>query len=430
MVNADKSAWIEIPYGMSFTSWYVDDTGYLHLQLNGEDIEGFTPFFVGFSGSGGGGGGGGGGGSSASYSVTLKNSLDTRSLTVPSGVAANLKFKYTSLDSDESDDGSGIGTVTVNGATVASISIPQGENTLDVSSYLTVGTNTVKIKVENSEGTSRTLSYTVIVVELSITSNFDDSLIYSDAITFKYTPYGSVDKTVNFFVDGEAAGTESVSSSGRQLTKIFPAMPHGAHTIKVYATAVMDGNTITSNILTYDIVCIQNGQTSVIIASSYTKETATQGELVTIPFMVYDPSSQTSTVTLTIKSGSETYSTQTSWHQEEATEFETVVDKLFIPSFSECEVPNRSSFNNIKVEEYKDIYAKEGSKYTTFDYSGTRSKWRPDRLDRYSDWWTRTVCPASDYVLKYNGESAYMSAGYIYGDYANREIGILLMFCI
>lgn len=309
MVNADKSAWIEIPYGMSFTSGYVDDTGYLHLQLNGEDIEGFTPFFVGFSGIGG--GGGGGGGSSASYSVTLKNSLDTRSLTVPSGVAANLKFKYTSLDSDESDDGSGIGTVTVNGATVASISIPQGENTLDVSSYLTAGTNTVKIKVENSEGTSRTLSYTVIVVELSIASNFDDSLIYSDAITFKYTPYGSVDKTVNFFVDGEAAGTESVSSSGRQLTKIFPAMSHGAHTIKVYATAVLDGNTITSNILTYDIVCIQNGQTSVIIASSYTKETATQGELVTIPFMVYDPSSQTSTVTLTIKSGSETYSTQT-----------------------------------------------------------------------------------------------------------------------
>lgn len=306
MVNADKSAWIEIPYGMSFTSGYVDDTGYLHLQLNGEDIEGFTPFFVGFSGSGG-----GGGGSSASYSVTLKNSLDTRSLTVPSGVAANLKFKYTSLDSDESDDGSGAGTVIVNGTTVASVSVPQGENTLDVSSYLAAGTNTIKIKVENSEGTSRTLSYTVIVVELSIASNFDDSLIYSDAITFKYTPYGSVDKTVNFFVDGEAAGTESVSSSGRQLTKIFPAMSHGAHTIKVYATAVLDGNTITSNILTYDIVCIQNGQTSVIIASSYTKETATQGELVTIPFMVYDPSSQTSTVTLTIKSGSETYSTQT-----------------------------------------------------------------------------------------------------------------------
>ena len=306
MVNADKSAWIEIPYGMSFTSGYVDDTGYLHLQLNGEDIEGFTPFFVGFSGSGG-----GGGGSSASYSVTLKNSLDTRSLTVPRGVAANLKFKYTSLDSDESDDGPGAGTVIVNGTTVASVSVPQGENTLDVSSYLTAGTNTIKIKVENSEGTSRTLSYTVIVVELSIASNFDDSLIYSDAITFKYTPYGSVDKTVNFFVDGEAAGTESVSSSGRQLTKIFPAMSHGAHTIKVYVTAVLDGNTITSNILTYDIVCIQNGQTSVIIASSYTKETATQGELVTIPFMVYDPSSQTSTVTLTIKSGSETYSTQT-----------------------------------------------------------------------------------------------------------------------
>ena len=134
------------------------------------------------------------------------------------------------------------------------------------------------------------------------------------------------------------------------------------------------------------------------------------------------------------------------WRQEEATEFETVVDKLFIPSFSECEVPNASYHSDIKVEEYKDIYAKEGSKYPTFGYYDTRRKRRPDKLtwnglDIYSYWWTRTVCVARDYVLIYDGSGlgydgdgnprVYNSyAGYINGGSANIKRGILLMFCI
>lgn len=120
------------------------------------------------------------------------------------------------------------------------------------------------------------------------------------------------------------------------------------------------------------------------------------------------------------------------WQQNEATEFETVVDKLFIPSFSECEVPIKAQFGNIEVKKYKDIYAKEGSKYTTFGYSETRRKRRPDRPDGYSGWWTRTVCIAkyNNYVLNYDGGSGYGGPGGIDGSYANREIGILLMFCI
>ena len=304
-LNAERNGWAVIPCGVSFDSGYVDDSGYLHLQLGGEDVDGFTPFFVGFSGSGGGGGGGG-----ADYTVTLKNLLESRSLTVPGGASANLKFKYTSVDADGGDDGAGAGTVTVNGTAAATVSVPQGENTLDVAQYLTAGTNTVKIKVENTEGTSRTLTYTVIVVELSITSSFDDALIYDGAVTFKYTPYGAVEKTVRFFVDGTAAGTETVTSSGRQMTKIFPAMAHGAHKLQVYMTAQINGETVTSNKLTYDIVCVQAGQTGVIIASAFEKTTAAQGELLSIPFLVYDPASQTADVTLTVKSGTDVYSTQ------------------------------------------------------------------------------------------------------------------------
>ena len=74
-----------MPIGVSFNGGTVDDSGYLHLQLDGEDIDGFTPFFVGF------GGGGGGGSSSAGYTITLQNRLLSSSITAAGGSAVEMK---------------------------------------------------------------------------------------------------------------------------------------------------------------------------------------------------------------------------------------------------------------------------------------------------------------------------------------------------
>ena len=125
--------------------------------------------------------------SSAGYTITLQNRLLSSSITAAGGSAVELKYQYTSVDPDGVDDGDGIGTLIVNGASVATVSVPQGESTLDVAQYLTSGANTVKLKVENSEGSSRTLSYTITVVTLTMTTTIDTMAVYSAATTFNYS---------------------------------------------------------------------------------------------------------------------------------------------------------------------------------------------------------------------------------------------------
>lgn len=255
-------------------------------------------------------GGGGGGSTGPTVIVKLKNETGTTAITAPEGSDAELKFNFTSTEDDVAT-GNGTCEIKVNGAVKATKSISQGSNTVNVKDYLSEGTNTVKVTCTDAYGNSRSLTYTVTVVALSVTSTFDDSLIYSGDITFKFTPYGSVEKTIHYVLDGAESDTDTITASGKQSTKIFPAMSHGSHTLKVYATATLNGVAVTSNVLCYDIICVQSGQTGVIIASAFDKTEATQGELLSIPFQVYDPSNQTTSVALTIKSGDTVYTTQT-----------------------------------------------------------------------------------------------------------------------
>lgn len=294
MLNAEHSGWAAVPIGVSFNGGTVDDSGYLHLQLNGEDIDGFAPFFVGF------GGGGGGGSSSAGYTITLQNRLSSRSITAAGGSAVELKYQYTSVDSDGVDDGDGIGTLIVNGASVATVSVPQGESTLDVAQYLTSGANTVKLKVENSEGSSRTLSYNITVVTLTMTTTIDTMAVYSAATTFNYTVSGSGVKTVHILMDGTELGTEEVSSSGRSRSYAIPAQSDGAHILTAYAETTVSGTTVRSNTLTVGMMFVSDAMSDPAILTTFSQKTATQGEILSIPYMVYDPQNLSASVTLRV----------------------------------------------------------------------------------------------------------------------------------
>ena len=118
------------------------------------------------------GGGGGGNASGGSYTITLTNLLESRFLSVTKNEQVLLKFRYISEDDDGYRDGSGIGTLSINGARKMSTAIEQGDNILDITPYLATGENNVQIRVTNTEGFYRTLSYTVNVVALTLTTNF------------------------------------------------------------------------------------------------------------------------------------------------------------------------------------------------------------------------------------------------------------------
>ena len=247
---------------------------------------------------------GGGGGSSAT--IDLKNLLDSNTLTVAVGGEANLEFSFASSETE--DDG--MAYIYVGGILKGTATIITGENVLDISEYIGEGTNEVKLTCMDIYSNSKSLSYTVNAINLKITSTFDDSQIYSGDISVRYIPYGAVKKTIHFEFDDKDI-TTIVSETGKQQTQVIPAMSHGPHLLKIYATATIDTVDIKSNELLFDVLCVEDGATTPIIASAYSVKSITQGELVSIPFVVYDPSNMETEITLTVSRDGEVYSTST-----------------------------------------------------------------------------------------------------------------------
>ena len=250
-------------------------------------------------------GGGSGGGSSAT--ITLKNLLDSTILTTAVGSEANLKFSFISSE----DDSGGTAYIYVGGNLKGTSSIVSGENTINVGPYIGERTNEVKITCMDIYSNSKSLSYTVNAISLRLTSTFDDSQVYTGDINIRYTPYGAVEKTITFILDDEVIATPTVSSSGSAVTQVIPALYHGSHLLKIYATATINNVEIKSNELLFDILYVEEGATTPMIASAYSVTSITQGELVSIPFLVYDPSNMDTEVSLTIKQNDEVYFTST-----------------------------------------------------------------------------------------------------------------------
>lgn len=243
---------------------------------------------------------GGGGGSGGSTSVVkLINGLDSTAFAIAKDGTANITFTFTSVE-DDVPTGNGTCKIQVGGITKANINIPQGQTTIDVSEYLSVGANTVKVTCTDTYGSYRSIVYTISVIELEITSTFDDTAFYDGDITFKYTPYGLIEKTIHMYVDGSSVYSNTTTASGKQSTRILSAMSHGVHRLEVYMTATLDGSAIESNHLIYDIMCVSEGNTTPFIASPLSISTASQGELLSIPYTVYDPAKLSCDITLTI----------------------------------------------------------------------------------------------------------------------------------
>ena len=247
-----------------------------------------------------GGGSGGGGGGDAFYTAKLTNLLTSRNFSVADDAEVVLKFRYTSQDEDGTDDGPGSGTVKVGGAKVLAFSAAQGENSVNVTKYLTAGTNTIRVEVENSEGTVRSLVYTVTVVTLRLTTTLEALGIYSGTVTFYYTPTGTGTKIVHFLMDGTEIGTATVTSTGRGQTFSIPEQTHGAHRFSAYAE-ITEGSEVTrSNTIQLGMIFDDGVSGTPAILLDLDRDSADQGETLQARYLAYDPAGETAAVELTV----------------------------------------------------------------------------------------------------------------------------------
>ena len=173
-----------------------------------------------------------------------------------------------------------------------------GAVSVNVKDYIFSGSNTVQLQVTDSYSNSRVKNFTITVVELTLTSSFDDSTIQTEVLVFPYTPYGAVSKTVHFILDGTEMETVTTSVSARQQTYIIPQQSHGAHTLRVYFESTVNGNTVRSNELYYAIIWYRISENTPIIASSYNQFTVMQFTTMNIPYTVYTPNAQMSDVVI------------------------------------------------------------------------------------------------------------------------------------
>ena len=276
--------------GMAFDGGYVDTEGYMHLTLGGEDVAGFEPFFVGF-----GGGGGGTGGSENNAEMKLTNTSGWLYKYIAEGNTCSVEFEWSSIE-DGISTGKGTMKVSVGGSVKSTTSVTQGPISLDVTSYLSSGENTIKINISDAYGNSRSLNYTINVMSLRLSTTFDDKAQYTGAVNYYYTPTGAITKTVHFLLDGKEIGTETVNVTGQQQNFIIPAQPHGSHTLEVYFTAEVDGETVTSNALYHDLICMEEGNMTPIIASSYKPVATEQFVSFNVPHIVIDPANLATSV--------------------------------------------------------------------------------------------------------------------------------------
>ena len=236
--------------------------------------------------------------------ATMKNTIFvTPSEYTTAGRAETFMFKYLSYYENEEDlsQMSGSCTVYVAGLQRERISLRSGNTyTIDVSKYLTDGTNEVKFTIDNAEQSKRNYVYEVQMVNLKVLSDFDYIAAYNGIIPFTYTPIGNILKTVHILMDGEEIHSEETEVNNRQLSFEIPAQSHGAHTLEVYLTATIQDIALKSERLKYSVICIEEGNDTPIIACNMERVEMNQYESVTIPFVVYDPLNNPADITLRV----------------------------------------------------------------------------------------------------------------------------------
>ena len=242
---------------------------------------------------------GGEGGGDNEAVITVSNQTGWLSTTISETEQCPLSVRWSSVEGEYAT-GDGSLTVRVNGVIKVQQTVEQGDVTVNVREYLTNGSNVVRVTIADVYGNSRSLSFSISLVALSISAQAFEisnaSAVYSSSVPFAYVPVGAVTKNVVFMLDGNIIGTQEVTTSGRQQTFNIPVQSHGAHSFETYFTASINGTTVTSNHLYFELIFVEDGVSTPIIASPFRASGATQYYTLSIPYTVYTPDSATSEV--------------------------------------------------------------------------------------------------------------------------------------
>ena len=274
----------ENPASIEYDVDYADNIFY--WKENGETVKTFTIQ-----------GGGGGGVTTSTMTIERVTPADAIFLL---GNKAVIEYTWSSVDNV--GDSTGIGTAVwkVDNTTVSTLTVGQGRNSIDITEFLRTGTNSIRLSITDSVGTLSTKTWTITIVDFKLESSFDDTLFYSDEVSFRYIPYGNINKTIHFILDGVELDSVDTTASGRQLSYILPKQSHGAHLLKVYMAATVNNQDIQSSTIIKDIIWVDPDERTPIIGCAMQEFTTQQYHATNIRYVVYDPDHNPATVKLAV----------------------------------------------------------------------------------------------------------------------------------
>ena len=240
--------------------------------------------------------GGGGSSSSVNMKISYVDGYPQSSVyTINDSVI--IKYNFEGIDS-AGDYVGGTASWKVGSKIVLTEEVSSGENQVDLTKYVGIGDNKVLLTITHATGAIATKAWTLKVVDVRIESLFDNERTYpaNSSVEFTYVPYGSVDKVVHFKLDGKEVGTKvsKSSASGLSDSYMLPAQEHGSHLLEVYMTSdIANSDSIFKDIIWY------NEESDIPVVGCSTPElTVMQHDTAEIVFTVFDPSTETPTVTI------------------------------------------------------------------------------------------------------------------------------------
>ena len=232
-------------------------------------------------------------GSTTTTTVTV-NRITASPLIITTSDSAVIEIDFSSVDEDgETFDAtytwkSG-SNILLTGALV------QGKNSFDLSEFVSVGTQKFTLTVVDEAGTTVVKSWTIQKADIRIESAFNDRYTtpIGRSVSFTYTPYGAVNKTIHFKLDG-VEDTITTSASGTLQSYTIPAKDHGSHLLEVWITATINSTEIETNHIFKDIIWYDETSDDAVIGCIYRNDyygtvTARQYDTTAIVYNVFDP---------------------------------------------------------------------------------------------------------------------------------------------
>ena len=231
------------------------------------------------------GGGGGGGTTGVIFTAHKLDNWSTKSIIT--GAECPITLEWSSLE-EEVPTGNGSLKIEVNNITREIRNVAQGEVVVDVGQWLIEGTNSISLTISDTYNNYRKFAYTVNEVSLVISSTFDTSTPFTTTIPFSCTLQSGIsEKVIHIQLDGMDIVSETTTL--RSYATSFPAQSHGAHRLRVWFTVVLNGFTISSNVLYYEFMATEEGNSTPIITSNFDQATVEQYYTVNIYYRVYSP---------------------------------------------------------------------------------------------------------------------------------------------